>query len=178
MFISVLVCIGPEQAKLLRDEYSSRSTQKGVMTENRHRRDLDRREEYARSGHSADRRNVNVDAEGYIEQIPALNAPGGLAVAGYANCRTVPAHYWFNAVGHARAMITVICKKFFAVEHPHFLEGGRLFPMLEMCAARAIAAFNDLESTYGSDHILVKMILQLFIDLKIEDDLVPAYGGP
>ena len=49
--------------------------------------------------------------------------------------------------------------------------------MLEMSASRVIAAFNELESTYGPDHVLVKKILQRFIDLQINDSRVPNLGG-
>ena len=167
----------PEQGEQLRSGFTSRSPRRGIMTENRVHSDLTMYEEYARSGHSVNTRNVNVDAEGYIEQTPALNAPGGLAAAGYTNCHSVPAHFRFDAVGHAPALIALVCEKFFLVEHPLFFPGGRLYPMVEMCAARVIAAFNDLESTYGPDHVLVKMILHRFIVLEIDDARVPNRGG-
>ena len=75
---------------------------KGTMTENCVHPDLNMVEEYTRSGHTKSNVNINMDAEGYIEQIPALNPPDGLAVAGHTVCHIVPATFSFNAVSHAQ----------------------------------------------------------------------------
>ena len=74
-------------------------------------------------------------------------------------------------------MIDLVMDNFFVIEHPLFARGGHLHPMVEMCAARVIALFNELESTYRSDHVLVKKILQRFIGLQIDDARVSNLGG-
>ena len=63
--------LAQEHAKQRKNEFTSRSTRKGTMTENRVHPDLNVAEEYIRSGHTRRNTNINVDAEGHIEQIPA-----------------------------------------------------------------------------------------------------------
>ena len=82
----------PELAK----RYTSRSTRKAAMTENRMHPDLSVVEEYARSGHTAP--GMSVNAEGYIESTPALNAPGGMALARYNNCHEKAVPYSFDCL--------------------------------------------------------------------------------
>ena len=59
------------------------------MTENRANPDLSLQEEYERSGHTVKDLGTNAHAEGYVGSVPAVNAPGGLASAGYPNCHVV-----------------------------------------------------------------------------------------
>ena len=59
-----------EEGEKRKAEFTSRSMRKGTMTENRVHPDLNMAEEYTRSGHSRNSANVNIDAEGYIEQTP------------------------------------------------------------------------------------------------------------
>ena len=80
------------------------------MTENCVHPDLNMAEEYTRSGHTQRNVNANMDAEGYFEQIFALSAPGGLAIAGHTVCHIVSDTFSFNAVGH----------------EPHTKRGGRV----------------------------------------------------
>ena len=69
---------------------SSRSIRKGAMGENRVNQNLTIKQEYARSGHTGPEMNNN--AEGYIDSIPAMNAPGGKSLAGHKdhNLHVVP----------------------------------------------------------------------------------------
>ena len=82
------------------------------MTENRAHPNLNMAEEYTRSGHTHNSNNANMDAEGYIEQIPALNTPCGLAAAGRNNCHFVPATFSFNAVSHVQGEVDCILDNF------------------------------------------------------------------
>lgn len=82
----------------VKKSYTSRSMRKGTMTENRMHPDLSSQEEYARSGHTPPEHNLN--AEGYIEFTPAMNAPAGLAVAGYSDCHKKVVPYSFHALSH------------------------------------------------------------------------------
>ncbi len=95
------------------------------MTENRMNCDLDVTEECARSGHTAP--TMNSNAEGYIETNPAINAPGGLAVAGYSNCHMCPTPYGFDCLGH-QAFSTVhafVDELFKNNDVPSLQENGR-----------------------------------------------------
>ena len=60
------------------------------MGENRVNQNLTIKQEYACSGHTGPEMNNN--AEGYIESILAMNAPGGKSLAGYkdSNLHIVP----------------------------------------------------------------------------------------
>ena len=69
----------PEHSKHQKNKFTSRSMRKGTRTENHVHPDLNMAEEYTRSGHTRNSNNINMDAKGYIEHIPTLNTPGGLA---------------------------------------------------------------------------------------------------
>ena len=58
-------------------------------------------EEYACSGHTFS--DMNKHAKGCIETTAAMNAPAGLALAGYTNCRMRPVPYGFGCLGDADA---------------------------------------------------------------------------
>ena len=78
------------QNREYRKYVSSRSIRKGAMGENRVNQNLTIKQEYARSGHTGPEMNNN--AEGYIDSIPAMNAPGGKSLAGHKdhNLHVVP----------------------------------------------------------------------------------------
>ena len=74
--------LDPVQAKECMNEFTSWSRRKGTMTKNCLHPNLNMAKEYTYSGHLLDFCAVNIDMEGYIEQIPALNAPGGACIRG------------------------------------------------------------------------------------------------
>ena len=90
-----------ETANKRRISFTSQSHQKGTMTENRMHRDLSIQEEYARSGHIQTHVPTNNNAEGYIKLTPSMNAPTGMAFAGYTNCHVLPKPPSFGIVSHA-----------------------------------------------------------------------------
>ena len=165
-----------EQAKIRKNEFTSRSMRKGTMTENRLHPDLNIAEEYARSGHTPRTNSVNIDAEGYIEQIPALSAPGGLAVAGHSVCHFVPPTYNFNSVSHAQGEVERLLDNIVINDVPELQRSGRLRPIFVLMMARVIASYNWLVENFGKEHVLVRLILQRWKPLNICDDRVPRVG--
>ena len=147
------------------------------MTENRVHPDLNMAEEYTRSGHTKSNVNINMDAKGYIEQIPALNAPGGLAVAGHTVCHIVPATFSFNAVSHVQGEVDRFLDNFVINDIPVLQRGGRLRPIFVLMMARLVSAFNWLEDAFGTDHVLVQKILRIRKLLNIRNDRVPQAGN-
>ena len=129
------------------------------MTENRVHPDLNMAEEYTRSGHTKSNVNINMDAKGYIEQIPALNAPGGLAVADHTVCHIVPATFSFNTVSHVQGEVDRFADNFVINDIPLLQRGGRLRPIFVLMMARLVSAFNWLVDVFGTDHVLVQKFL-------------------
>ena len=68
---------------------------RGSMTKNRAYPYLSLLEEYERSGHTIKDIGSNPHAEAYVGSTPAVNAPGGLALAGYKNCHFQPVPFSF-----------------------------------------------------------------------------------
>ena len=66
----------------------------------------------------------------YIEQIPVLNAPGGLAAAGHNVCHFVPATFSFNAVSDVQGEMDRVLDNFVINDIPLLQRRGRLFPFL------------------------------------------------
>ena len=165
-----------EQAQERKNEFTSRSMRKGTMTENRVHPDLNMAEEYARSGHTPRTNTVNIDAEGYIEQIPALTAPGGLAVAGHSLCHFVPPTFNFNSVSHAQGEVERLLEEFVVNDIPELQKNGRLRPLFRLIIARVISTFNWLVATFSMDHPMVQLILERFKKVNIRDERVPRVG--
>ena len=115
------------------------------MTENRVHPNLNMAKEYTHSGHTQRNVNVNMDAEGYIEQIPALSAPGELAVAGHTVCHIVPATFSFNAVSHIQGEVDRFLDNFVINDIPLLQRGGRLRPIFVLMMARLVSAFDWLD---------------------------------
>jgi hypothetical protein len=107
-----------ETAKKRKLSFTSRSHRKGTMTENRLHRDLSTQEEYARSGHTITHVAMNNNAEGYIESTPSMNAPEGMALAGYTNCHVVPKPYSFGIISHATEAVARLIKELFINDVP------------------------------------------------------------
>ena len=110
--------LATEVAKKRRLSFTSRSHRKGTMTENRMHRDLTTQEEYERSGHAASHVPTNNNAEGYIESTPAMNAPAGMAVAGYVNCHVLPKPYSFAIIPQASESVERLLKELFTNDVP------------------------------------------------------------
>ena len=146
------------------------------MTENCVHPDLNMVEEYTRSGHAKSNVNVNMDTKGYIEQIPALNAPGGLAIAGDTVRHIVPAMFSFNAASHVHGEVDRFLDNFIINDIPLLQRGGRLRPLYVLMMARLVSAFNWLEDAFGTDHVLVQKILGMRMVLNIRNDRVPRVG--
>lgn len=85
--------------KKRRDRYTSRSMRKAITTELHVHPDLSAKEGMNRSGHT----DLNKNHAVYIESTPAMNAPGGLAVAGYQNCHMRPMPYNIECLGDGAA---------------------------------------------------------------------------
>ena len=100
--------------------------QKGFMTENRMNRDLSSREEYERSGHTQSSMPVNVNAEGYIESTPAVNATGGMPIAGYSDYHMLPCPYSFGCLRNVSEATDRLVKKLFVIDVPQLQRQGNL----------------------------------------------------
>lgn len=158
--------------------FTSRSMRKGAMTENRMNRDLSLTEEYARSGHTA--QTMNSNAEGYIETNPAINSPGGLAVAGYTNCHMSPTPYGFDCLGY-EAFSTVqafVTELFVNNDIPSLQENGKLRPVIMISAARIVGSYRDLIRDVGLDYPIVRAVMEAARRAKVDDEQVKEAGNP
>ncbi len=155
----------------LKKRYTSRSTRKAAMTENRMHPDLDILEEYARSGHTAP--GMNSNAEGYIESTPGMNAPGGMALAGYNNCHVKPVPFSFECLGtEMKPVVDRLVAALFKVDVPELKDPEKLRPVLYICAARLIGSYTNLVREFGVENGIVKKIMQAAMDAEIDDPRV------
>ena len=155
--------------------YTSRSTRKGQMGELRMHRDISLEEQYAHSGHTHP--SMNSNAEGYIESNPALSAPGAMASAGYMNCHMRPSPCCFDALGAGvYDSVMRLVDELFTNDMPRLQHGGKLRPVIMICAARLICSYNDLVKDLGTDNAVVKMIMEAAYRAKIEDNRVQVIG--
>jgi len=155
--------------------YTSRSTRKGQMGESRMNRDLDLTEEYAHIGHHHP--SMNSNAEGYIEPNPAISAPGAMAAAGYTNCHMRPSPLGFEVLGtDVFDTVQKLVSEMFTNDMPRLQVGGNLRPVIMICAARLIGAYNDLVHDLGLDHIVVKLIMEAARRAKVDDVRVKDGG--
>lgn len=160
-----------------RKAFTSRSMRKGAMGDHRMIRDLDLIEEYARSGHNHP--SMNSNAEGYIESNPAINAPGGLAAAGFTNCHMKPVPYSFDCLGlEAFETVQRLVEELWKNDVPRLKENGNLRPVLMICAARLIGSYCDLIHDVGLEHPIVKKIMEAALCAKVDDDRVKDEGMP
>ena len=118
-----------------------------------------------------------MDAEGYIEQIPALNAPGGLAVAGHTVCHIVPATFSFNAVSHVQGEVDRFVDNFAINDMPVLQRDGHLPPIFVLMMDCLVSCFNWLEDAFGKDHVLMQKFLRMWKMLNIRVDHVPQAGN-
>ena len=89
-----------EEAKKRKNNFTSGSMRKGVMTENRMNQDVSSHEEYERCGHTLSSMPVKVNEEEYIESTPAVNADGGMTIAGHSDCHMLARPYNFACLHH------------------------------------------------------------------------------
>jgi len=132
------------------------------MTENRLHRDLSPDEEVARSGHTPGGGGPpkNSNAEGYVASTPGMNAPGGLALAGYTNCHMQPVPFNFDCLGmEAYETVQRLVGALFVNDVPELKKGGKLHAVLNICAARLIGSLVDLVADVGYNHPLFKILL-------------------
>ncbi len=76
---------------------SSQSIRRGAMGENQVNQNLTIKQEYAQSGHTGPEMNSN--AEGYIDSILGMNAPGGKSLAGHKNTNLHVVPHSFKCLG-------------------------------------------------------------------------------
>lgn len=160
-----------------RSAFTSRSMRKGGMTELRVHRDISYEEELARSGHTigggGPQRNSN--AEGYIASTPGMNAPGGLAMAGYKNCHMQPQPMSFACLG-TEVLDTVqrLVDALFVNDVPELQKGGKLRPLLNLCAACLIGSLTELVKDVSYTHPIVQKIIVAGEKANVDDDRVTA----
>ena len=165
-----------------RYRFTSRSTRKGGMTDCRMHPDLSLQEEYARSGHTY-APGSNNNAEGYIESTPAMNAPGGLAMAGYVNCHIVPVPYNFSCLGEDDLVVGSVNRlisEMFVNDVPELQYGKPLRRLLITSAARLVGSFNELVRDVTPEptkHDIVLKIMQAAQRAKIDDKSVSIVLG-
>ena len=155
--------------------YTSRSLRKGAMGGLRMHGDISLEEQYAHSGHNHP--SMNPNAETYVESNPAISAPGAMAMAGYTNCHMRPTPYCFDALGTVVFdKVQKLVRELFVNDMPRLQEGGNLRPVLMICAARLIGAYNDLIKDLGIDHKVVKLIMEAARRAGVDDVRVAESG--
>ena len=125
------------------------------MTENRANPDLSLQEEYERSGHTVKDLGTNPHAEGYVRSVPAVNAPGGLALAGYPNCHVISVAFSFNAVPHAMESVCNLISRMFRNDVPHLKRGGKLEMLAFVAAARLAGSYNQVVCDLGRHNLII-----------------------
>ncbi len=157
---------------------SSRSIRKGAMGENRVNQNLTIKQEYARSGHTGPEMNIN--AECYIDSIPAMNAPGGKSLVGHKdhNLHVVP--HSFECLGtHVVEAVEKLIDNLFVNDIPQLKKEGTLCLLVVATAARLIGAYNALVRDFGADNSIVSRIKNAARYAKIDDPSVPMTAeGP
>jgi hypothetical protein len=176
---------GQKQSSLI----TSKSTRKGLMTENRANPYLSSAEEYARSGHTAPEHNTN--AEGYIGSTPALSAPAGRAGAGYSDPHQECYPMSFQCITNEIAVSSIdrLVEHMFENDVDLLKAGQRLRVITTTCAARLVGVYNklykDLNDAKSKDHsvadpednIIVQRIREAAKKAAIEDPTIPVVPG-
>ena len=161
-----------EAAKKRKKAFTSRSTRKGVMTENRINRDLSTQEEYSRSGHAMSDVH-NSSAEGYVESTPALNAPAGCAYAGHKDCHVQPQPVSFDCLLHVGPAVDRLVQHMFVNDVPELKKNGKLVMVLDTCAARLVGSYNKLVTDVGRDNGILMKLQLAASKAAIDDPKVP-----
>ena len=156
--------------------YSSRSVRKGGMTHNRSDRKLSTQEEYARSGHMAP--GMNGNAEGYIDSIPALSAPGGMSLAGYTDPHGEHVPMNLRCLGGlVRDSIERFISNLVVNDVECLQEDGINREVLVTCAACIIGWYNNLVRDVGNENPIVVRIHQAAQRSQLSDDSVTLSAG-
>jgi hypothetical protein len=135
------------------------------------------KQEYAQSGHTSPEMNFN--AEGYIDSIPAMNAPGGKSLAGHKNTNLHVEPHSFKCLGtQSVKAVERLIDKLFVNDVPQFKKGGKLRLLLVTAAGQLIGAYKSLIHDIGVDNSILSRIMNAARDAKIDDVSVPLTDGP
>jgi hypothetical protein len=122
---------------------------------------------------------MNNNAEGYIDSIPAMNAPGRKSLVGYKdpNLHVVP--HSFECLGiEVVGAVEKLIDNLFVNNVPQLKKGGKLCLLVVTAAARMIGAYKALICDVGVDNVIVSRIKNAARDSKINDPSVPMTDGP
>ena len=89
----------------------------------------------------------------------------------------MPAHYSFLPLAHVPAMVIRLTECLFVIEHDLLKQGGCLYPLVEMSAARIIGAYNKLLSMVGPGNWIVKTIRECCVKTYLDDPRVPRVSS-
>ena len=158
--------------KKRKDRYTSWSFRKGITTELHVHPDLSIKEGMNRSGHT----DLNKNHAVYIDFTPAMNAPGGLAVAGYRNCHMRPSPYSIECLGDGAAESGHrLLEQLFVNDIKELKPGGKLRRVLTTSAAALVASYNDLvvdTNDATKDNLIVYKIREAARLARIDDPAV------
>ena len=135
---------------------------------------LSTQEEYARSGHTAS--DVNSNTEGYIESIPAMNAPVDKALAGYRGPDAHCIPYSFECLGtriiHA---VKKLIEKLFCNDVSVLKEDDLLYIVVLLCGACLACSYNHLviDVKHPDKNEIIVKIREAAMAAKIDDPSVP-----
>ncbi len=91
------------------------------------------KQEYTQSGHTGPEMNSN--AEGYIDSIPAMNAPGGKSLAEHKNTNLHVVPHSFECLGtQSVEAVERLINKLFVNDVPRIKKGGKLRLLLVTAA--------------------------------------------
>ena len=154
-------------------DFTTRSTRKGAMGENRMNQNLTLKQEYARSGHTGPEQNSN--AEGYIDSLQAMNAAGGMSLAGFKEANTMVWPYTFDPLGLENCdAVNRLINVLFPNDIERLELNGKLRSLLVTAAARIVGSYNKLLVDVGNDNAIVQLIQTAARTAKIDDTTIPV----
>ena len=158
------------------DKYSSRSLRKSGMTHNRVNRNLTTQEEYARSGHMVP--GMNGNAEGYVDETPAMSAPGGMSLAGYLDPHGEARPMSFSCLGNSvRDSVESFVSELFINDVECLMVDGVNREMLLTCAACVVGWYNNFVRDVTDQNPAVIKINNAAQKSQIKDDRVTQNDG-
>ena len=102
-----------------------------------------------------------------------------MAAAGFSNCHMQPSPCEFSVLGiHAFPAVQRLVSEMFTNDLPRLQVGGNLRPVIMISAARLVGSYNDLIRDFGTDHEVVKLIMEAARRAKVDDEHVKDKGGP
>ena len=118
---------------------------------------------------------MNNNAEGYIDSIPAMNAPGGKSLAGHKDHNLHVAPHSFECLGtRVVEAVEKLIDNLFVNDIPQLKKGGTLRLLVVTTAARLIGAYKALVCDVGAENSIVSRIKNAARDAKIDDPSVPT----